>query len=73
MNDEFITVPKIGCYTHIQELGIAQILYLLCTCHCAICMHIQVSLIIMLSLGSMQTDRVVSEPSYNEVIYNRDM
>ena len=32
---------------------------------------IQVNLIITLSLGSMKTDRVMSEPCYNEVIYNR--
>ena len=32
---------------------------------------IQVNLIITLSLGSMETDRVISEPCYNEVIYNR--
>ena len=34
-------------------------------------MPIQVNLIITLSLGSMETDRVISEPCYNEVIYNR--
>ena len=33
--------------------------------------HVQVNLIITLSLGSMETDRVISEPCYNEVIYNR--
>ena len=33
--------------------------------------EVQVNLIITLSLGSMETDRVVSEPCYNEVIYNR--
>ena len=33
--------------------------------------HVQVNLIITLSLGSMKTDRVISEPCYNEVIYNR--
>ena len=33
--------------------------------------EVQVNLIIMLSLGSMETDRVISEPCYNEVIYNR--
>ena len=32
---------------------------------------VQVNLIIMLSLGSMETDCVISEPFYNEVIYNR--
>ena len=32
---------------------------------------LQVNLIITLSLGSMKTDRVISEPCYNEVIYNR--
>ena len=32
---------------------------------------IQVNLIITLSLGSKETDRVTSEPCYNEVIYNR--
>ena len=32
---------------------------------------VQVNLIIMLSLGSMKTDRVISEPCYSEVIYNR--
>ena len=32
---------------------------------------VQANLIIMLSLGSMKTDRVISEPCYNEVIYNR--
>ena len=34
-------------------------------------MLIQVNVIITLSLGSMKTDRVISEPCYNEVIYNR--
>ena len=34
-------------------------------------LNIQVNLIIMLSLGSMKTDRVISELCYNEVIYNR--
>ena len=33
--------------------------------------YLQVNLIITLSLGSKQTDRVISEPCYNEVIYNR--
>ena len=33
--------------------------------------QIQVNLIITLSLGPMKTDRVISEPCYNEVIYNR--
>ena len=33
--------------------------------------QIQVNLIITLSLGSMKTDRVISEPCNNEVIYNR--
>ena len=33
--------------------------------------YIQVNLIIMLSLGSMETDHVISEQCYNEVIYNR--
>ena len=33
--------------------------------------EIQVNLIITLSLGSMKTDHVISEPCYNEVIYNR--
>ena len=32
---------------------------------------VQVNLIITLSLGSMKTDRVISEPCYNEVTYNR--
>ena len=32
---------------------------------------IQVKLIITLSLGSMETDHVIGEPCYNEVIYNR--
>ena len=32
---------------------------------------VQVNLIITLSLGSMETDRVIGEPCYNEVIYNR--
>ena len=32
---------------------------------------VQVNLIITLSLGSIETDRVISEPCYNEVIYNR--
>ena len=31
----------------------------------------QVNLIITLSLGSMETDRVIGESCYNEVIYNR--
>ena len=35
------------------------------------CSQVQVNLIIMLSLGSMETDRVIGEPCYNEVIYNR--
>ena len=35
------------------------------------CFCVQVNLIITLSLGSMETDRVISEPCYNEVIYNR--
>ena len=30
--------------------------------------YIQVNLIITLSLGSMETDRVIGEPCYNEVI-----
>ena len=34
-------------------------------------LHIQVNLIITLSLGSLKTDRVISEQCYNEVIYNR--
>ena len=34
---------------------------------------VQVNLIITLSLGSMKTDRLISEPCYNEVIYNRPM
>ena len=34
-------------------------------------LNVQVNLIITLSLGSMKTDRVISEPCYNEVIYNR--
>ena len=40
---------------------------------CQICpfLELQVNLIITLSLGSMETDRVISEPCYNEVIYNR--
>ena len=37
----------------------------------ALAQYIQVNLIITLSLGSMKTDRVISEPCYNEVIYNR--
>ena len=32
---------------------------------------IQVNLIRTLSVGSMKTDRVISEPCYNEVIYYR--
>ena len=32
---------------------------------------VQVNIIITLSLGSMKTDSVISEPCYNEVIYNR--
>ena len=40
----------------------------LSTCSCC---SLQVNLIIMLSLGSMETDRVIGEPCYNEVIYNR--
>ena len=31
---------------------------------------VQVNLIITLSLGSMETDCVISESCYNEVIYN---
>ena len=34
-------------------------------------LDLQVNLIITLSFGSMKTDRVISEPCYNEVIYNR--
>ena len=34
------------------------------------CLYIQANLIIMLSLGSKETDRVISELCYNEVIYN---
>ena len=34
-------------------------------------MVVQVNLIIMLSLGSMKTDHIISELCYNEVIYNR--
>ena len=34
-------------------------------------LQLHVNLIITLSLGSMKTDRVISEPCYNEVIYNR--
>ena len=34
-------------------------------------LFVQVNLIITLSLGSMKTDRVISKPCYNEVIYNR--
>ena len=33
--------------------------------------QIQVNLIITLSLGSMETDRVIGELCYNEVIYNK--
>ena len=33
--------------------------------------EVQVNLIITLSLGSMETDRVIGEPCYNDVIYNR--
>ena len=32
---------------------------------------VQINLIITLSLGSMKTDHVISEPCYNEVICNR--
>ena len=32
---------------------------------------VQVNLIITLFLGSMKTEHVISEPCYNEVIYNR--
>ena len=35
--------------------------------------NIQVNLIITLSFGSMETDSVISEPYYNEVIYNRHL
>ena len=34
-------------------------------------MMVQVNLIITLSLGSIETDHVISELCYNEVIYNR--
>ena len=34
---------------------------------------VQANLIITLSLGSMKTDRIISEPCYNEVIYNRQV
>ena len=33
--------------------------------------HVQVNLIVTLSLGSMETDHVISELRYNEVICNR--
>ena len=33
--------------------------------------HVQVNLIIRLSLGSIETDRVISEPCYNEVTFYR--
>ena len=40
--------------------------------HCKLMrFKLQVNLITTLSLGSMKTDRVISEPCYNEVIYNR--
>ena len=40
--------------------------------HLPLCfLLLQVNLIITLSLGSMETDRVIGEPCYNEVIYNR--
>ena len=32
---------------------------------------LQVNLIIMLSFGSTESDRDISEPCYNEVAYNR--
>ena len=35
--------------------------------------HVQANLIITLSLGSMKTDRGISELCYNEVIYNRQI
>ena len=35
----------------------------------SIALKVQVNLIITLSLGSIETDRVISEPCYNEVIY----
>ena len=38
-----------------------------------VCRGIQVNLIITLSLGSTETDRVISELCYNEVIYYRHM
>ena len=33
--------------------------------------HVQANLIITLSLGSIETDRVISEPCYNEVTFYR--
>ena len=34
-------------------------------------LHVQVNLIITLSMGSTESDRVISESCYNEVAYNR--
>ena len=34
------------------------------------CLYIQANLTVTLSLGSKETDRVISELCYNEVIYN---
>ena len=33
--------------------------------------EVQVNLVITLTLGSIETDRVISGPCYNEVIYYR--
>ena len=35
--------------------------------------HVQVNLIITLPLGSIETDRVISEPCNNEVTLHRDI
>ena len=38
---------------------------------CKMCLTIQANLIITLSLGSIETDRVIREPCYNEVTFYR--
>ena len=57
----------------IQFLVRSSLVILVITLHCreSVGVMVQVNLIITLSLGSMKTDRVISEPCYNEVIYNR--
>ena len=49
-----------------------EVIQILKVVHWHFCqVYIQVNLIITLSLVSIETDRVISEPCYNEVIYYR--